>query len=173
MMSLHSDLYRSRWTCSIYCVCRLSSVYEGLYLLICMSKSSPCALIYWLDGRQWTQDNSGLWWELNLWNECKHSVQNQQQGCLHVCRNCKGNFHNHVVFLQASFDLCWSPEMLSGLKSFCKNQVKDDESAVDDESPRCRRTVIKTTERFPTRMICLFLSGWLWEENEDESEFAL
>ncbi len=33
--------------------------------------------------------------------------------------------------------------------------------------------VIKTTESLPTRMICLFLCGWLWEENEDESEFAL
>ncbi len=33
-----------------------------------------------------------------------NSVQNQQQGCLHVCRNCEGNFHNHVVLLQASFD---------------------------------------------------------------------
>ncbi len=60
----------SRWTHSIYRVCRIS-VYEGLYLLMCMSKSSLCALIYWLDGRQWTEDNSGLWWELNLWNECK------------------------------------------------------------------------------------------------------
>lgn len=81
-------------------------------------------------------------------------------------------------FLQASFDPCLSLEMLSALKSFCKNQVKDDESTVEDESPPLDQHAavtqwLRLQKAKLTRMICLFLCGWLWEGNEDESEFAL